>query len=195
MKTGDLGLVKMESSLFTLEKGMAADSEGVYLVHTAAIKQLCSSHYSEKQISTWAGKQRKETYIPYLESENIIVAKKNGIVVGFVHHMENISENNSYNTSNLSSEIPEQGSNIELEIKGLFVHPSCVRNGLGKLLVKEIEQIALNRAVTVMKVSASLNSLPFYVKMGFEEVGRTPHQISCQCSVECVSMVKRLIKE
>jgi hypothetical protein len=47
-----------ECTLCTLEKGKIEDSERIYQIHTSAIKQLCSSHYGEKEISTWETKAR-----------------------------------------------------------------------------------------------------------------------------------------
>ena len=175
-----------ECTLCTLEKGKIEDSERIYQIHTSAIKQLCSSHYGEKEISTWAGKQKRETYIPFLERGDIIVAKKNGIVVGFIHHILHNKETNT------SESCLKECSDNKLEIKGLFIDPSFARNGLGRLLIKEVETIAMKKDVGIMSVSASLNSLPFYQKMGFEEVERKSHQITCQCLVECVTMVKPL---
>jgi GNAT superfamily N-acetyltransferase len=174
----------MEGALCTL--GKIEDSKRIYQIHTSAIKQLCSSHYGEKEISTWAGKQKQETYIPFLESGDIIVAKKNGIVVGFIHHIEHTKDTNA--------SCSKECSNNDLEIKGLFIDPNFARNGLGRLLFKEVEAIALEKGVGIVNVSASLNSLPFYRKMGFEEIERTLHQITCQCLVECVRMVKHLNK-
>ena len=162
--------------MFTFENGKIEDSNRIYQIHTSAIKQLCSTHYGEKEISLWAGKQREETYIPFLEKGDIIVAKKNGNVVGFIHHMESTEDVNG------------------LRVKGLFIDPSFARSGMGRLLMQEVEAIALKKGITIMRVSASLNSLPFYQKMGFTAVEQKLHQITCECAVECVSMVKHLIK-
>jgi GNAT superfamily N-acetyltransferase len=176
------------SSPCGLEKGKISDAERIYQIHTSAIKQLCSSHYGEDEISKWAGKQKQETYIPFLESGSIIVAKKNGIVVGFIHHIYHPKD---INTDKSPS---KQCSDYdEMQIKGLFIDPSFARNGLGRILFKEVEKIAVEKDVGIMTVSASLNSLPFYQKMEFKEVERKLHQITSQCSVECVSMVKSLV--
>ena len=169
-------------SAYVLEKGKIEDAERIYHIHTSAIKQLCSSHYEEKQISLWAGKQKQEKYVPFLESGDMIVAKKNEIVVGFIHHI--------HHTKGINTE--QCSDDDQMEIKGLFIDPGYAGHGLGRLLFQEVEEITVEKDVKVMTVSASLNSLPFYQKMGFKEVDRKPHQITCQCSVECVSMVKSL---
>ena len=174
----------MDKASCVLEKGKEEDAERIYQIHTSAIKQLCSSHYGEKEISLWAGKQTEEKYVPFLESGDMIVAKKNGIVVGFIHHI--------HHTKGINTE--QCSDNDRMEIKGLFIDPGFARHGLGRILFWEVEKIAVEKDVEVMTVSASLNSLPFYQKMGFKEVDRKPHQITCQCPVECVSMVKSLTK-
>ena len=179
----------MEGALFALEIGTIEDSGRLYQIHTSAIKELCSSHYAEKEIALWAGKQKQETYVPFLQNGDIIVAKKDGMVVGFIHHIKNSQE---VHTNELST---KECSNDEVTVKGLFIDPNFVRKGVGKLLLKQVEAIALENGVAIMKVSASLNSLPFYSKMGFQEVERNMHQIMCACSVECVGMVKHLKRQ
>ena len=174
--------------MYTLEKGGIEDSERIHQVHTSAIRQLCSSHYEKKEISIWAEKQKPETYKPFLESGKIIVAKKSGIVVGFIDHIEHTKKIKT------NESCSKQCSNNELEIKGLFIDPNFSSDGVGSLLFKKVEAIALEKGVAIMKVSASLNSLPFYRKMGFEEVERKLHQLRYDCSIECVRMVKNLTK-
>lgn len=121
----------MEKSSYTFEKGMIEDSKRIYEVHTSAIKQLCSSHYGEKEISSWCGKQNQENYIPFLESGDILVAKNNGIVVAFIRHGEQGDTNESKDLDN------------EFEIKDLFVDPSHSGLGLGKLLFNKVKAMAL----------------------------------------------------
>ena len=180
--------MKMENTFFVLEKGRIDDSERMYEIHTSAIRQLCSTHYDQKEITLWAGKQKQETYVPFLENGDIIVAKKDGMVVGFIHPIEHGKQSHTNKSCSNNHE------NHGITIKGLFIDPNFARKGLGKLLFKQVEAIALEKGVTIMKVSASLNSLPFYQKMGFKEVERNLHQITCKCSVQCVSMVKHLTK-
>ncbi|XP_028391144.1 uncharacterized protein LOC114516000 [Dendronephthya gigantea] len=171
----------MENISYTFEKGKVEDSKRIYEVHTSAIKQLCSSHYGEKEILIWSGKQKEETYIPFLESGAILVAKSNGVVVAFIHHTGGHDEQGDANESG--------DLDNEFEIKGLFVDPSHSGHGLGRLLFNQVKTIALKQDARFIKVSASLNSLQFYSKLGFKEVERESHQITCQCAVDCVKMI------
>ena len=174
----------MDCTTFTLQEGNENDADEIYRIHTSAIREVCSSHYGAKEIELWTGKLSRETYIPFLKNQEIIVAKEGGALVGFIHHIEHSSENNNCKTD---QKLPE----IKVEIKGLFIDPAFIKRGLGRLLVGTVESLAKQKGAGCLTVSASLNSVQFYNKLGFHEVMRKAHQITCQCTVQCVCMIKK----
>lgn len=172
----------MDGTTFSLTKGSETDVDQIYHIHTSSIREVCSSHYGAKEIELWSGKQAKETYIPFLKNGEIIVAKGGDTLVGFVHYIQHNIEKNDRDS---------KGSQW-MEIKALYVDPRFIRRGVGKLLVEKVESLAKEKGAESLRVSSTLNAVPFYSKFGFCEVNRKPHRITLQVSVECVCMIKDL---
>lgn len=179
----------MDRLAFTLQEGGESDADEIYRIHTSSIRQVCASHYGAKEIEVWAAKQSRKIYIPYLKNKEMFVAKRQGgALVGFVHYtVHNSEESREYSGDEVQK--------VQTEIKGLFIDPGFVRRGIGKLLVEKVVPLAMDGGAECLTVSASLNSVAFYKEMGFREVRTKAHQITCQCTVECVSMIKPLAKQ
>ena len=56
----------------------------------------------------------------------------------------------------------------ESELRAVYVSPEAARRGCGSALVREIERIAKENALTHLKLSASLNAQEFYSTLGYE---------------------------
>lgn len=52
----------------------------------------------------------------------------------------------------------------------VFVHPKCHKKGIGKKLMKYIEQKAKKNGVKILKVTSTTNAYEFYKKLGYEKV-------------------------
>ena len=178
----------MDRFELTLQEGGESDADEIYRIHTSSIRQVCASHYGAKEIGVWAAKQTRETYVPSLKNKEILVAKEHsGTLVGFIHYIVHNSEKSCEDSD-------YELQKVHTEIKGLFVDPSFVRRGIGKLLLEKVVTLATDGGAECLTVSASLNSVAFYKEMGFREVETKAHEITCQCTVNCVCMIMPLGK-
>ncbi|MEM7120621.1 MAG: GNAT family N-acetyltransferase [Pseudomonadota bacterium] len=55
-------------------------------------------------------------------------------------------------------------------LRSMFIEPSYQRQGLGKVLVAEIEEVARQNAISEMMVHSSVTARPFYEALGYEFV-------------------------
>jgi len=58
------------------------------------------------------------------------------------------------------------------EVDGLFVEPDQMRTGVGRLLVRDASERALEEGATALEVTANPRALAFYEKVGFVAVGQ-----------------------
>jgi GNAT superfamily N-acetyltransferase len=65
--------------------------------------------------------------------------------------------------------IPLTGGVVDLD--GLFVEPSAMRTGIGRLLVEDAVAAARGRGATRMEVTANPRAVGFYEKVGFVASG------------------------
>ena len=54
-------------------------------------------------------------------------------------------------------------------MQSLFVSGSHHRQGIGRKLIERFEQEHISRGVTVFKLLATLQAVPFYLEMGYKK--------------------------
>ena len=57
-------------------------------------------------------------------------------------------------------------------IRAFFVHPDKARLGVGRMLLNACEQAALENGFSKMEMGATLPGVPFYAKMGYDELNK-----------------------
>ena len=60
------------------------------------------------------------------------------------------------------------GSIVGVDIFGVFVHPEFQNHGLGKALMKELEEKAISNGISEVALNVSLPSRKFYENLGYE---------------------------
>jgi N-acetylglutamate synthase-like GNAT family acetyltransferase len=61
----------------------------------------------------------------------------------------------------------------ETELDGLFVEPTMMRRGFGRLLVEYCAEVARGRGSTVLHVVGNPHAEDFYLQCGFIQFGKT----------------------
>lgn len=122
----------------------SADAEAICRVHQRAIRLTCGEAYSPAVVIPWAEGRRPEMYLQTMREETMYVAEREGQVVGFCCALGN-------------------------EVRGLYVDPETGR-GTGSLLLRQAETVVLAGHPTEVRVTATLNAVPFYERQGYQRL-------------------------
>ena len=115
------------------------------VVHKASVRMQCASHYSPAHIDAWFHDRTPDIYLPALEARQVWLAEAADQVFGFAS--------------------AEPG-----EVTLLFVDPEHAGIGIGKFLFEDALSRAAEGHVGPLTVIATLNSVSFYQRYGFEPV-------------------------
>jgi GNAT superfamily N-acetyltransferase len=79
------------------------------------------------------------------------------------------------------------------EVRAVYVHPAHSHQGIGKLLLRRLEEFAIVNGLTELRLKASLNAERFYRSEGYVSTGATLRRLNDGCSMACVAMKKALV--
>ena len=81
----------------------------------------------------------------------------------------------------------------QAQISGLYVRPNFTRCGIGTLLLKAVEKIAIDRGEEVIAVMSSLDAVNFYQACGYQLIGESIVYSEGKIWIPCLSLEKQLI--
>lgn len=141
------------------------------MVHTASIRRLCVTHYSESQVERWAGFLTPEHYAAAIGDplRVFVVAERDGRIVGF-------------------GQLHRGGA----EVEAIYVDPPEARRGVGTALMRHVERAARDASLRTLRLTASLNAVPFYESQGFRVTGYGEYAHPSGARLRCATMVRRL---
>lgn len=155
--------------MLNIRRATQGDKEAVWRVHGRAIRETCAGHYPREVIEVWAGRLRPEKYAEAIDDYEFFVAEEDGVVVGF-------------------GELgPAAGA-----IQGLYVSPDVAGRGVGLKLLRTLEERARAHGLKSLRLTSSLNAVPFYERAGFRAVGELTETISPGVERASVRMFKEL---
>ena len=146
-----------------------SDAGAVWTVHTTSIKGLCAGWYTEHEITVWTGRLIAEAYRRAIEVHVMVVAERDGAVVGF--------------------------GELDLdrgEIVAVYVVPAVAGTGVGSALLSHLEETARAAGYERLTLCASLNAEAFYARRGWRAGAREKHRLTPGVAVDCVRMDKAL---
>ncbi len=153
----------------TLRPATADDRAGICTVHVRAIRETCSRSYSPEQVSAWAGLLSPDSYNTVLKERVLVVATDGEAVVGF---------------GQLN---PDAG-----EVDAVYVLPDRQGEGIGRLLLADLEARARARGIRMLELSATLNAADFYTQAGYARRRPAVHRLPTGIELECIRMTKEL---
>lgn len=132
-----------------------------------SVGKLIADTYSQFNLSDFSDAQRDEMLGPFLHARSadaphrraiadaihaptVLVAEMDGRVVGVLR----------------GGRVDYLGRTV---LQSLFVSGDCHRQGVGRQLVERFEQEYLARGVTVFKLLATMEAVPFYLAMGYRK--------------------------
>ena len=155
--------------MLTIRRARQEDKEAIWRVHGSAIRGMCASHYSREVIETWAGRLRPEKYAEAIERYDLFVAEEDGVVVGF-------------------GELGQETG----EVQGLYVSHEVAGRGVGWKLLSTLEERAHAYGLGSLRLTSSLNAVPFYERAGFRAVEELKETIAPGVERASVRMFKEL---
>jgi GNAT superfamily N-acetyltransferase len=145
------------------------DRPGICTVHVRAIRETCSRSYSPEQIDAWAGLLSPDSYTAVLQQRIVIVAAEGGKVVGF---------------GQLN---PDTG-----EVDAVYVLPERQGEGIGSMLLSDLEGRARARGIATLELSATLNAAEFYTRAGYAQRHVAVHRLPTGVELQCIRMSKQV---
>jgi N-acetylglutamate synthase-like GNAT family acetyltransferase len=156
--------------MLNIRRATQEDREAVWRVHGGAIRETCASHYSPEVIEIWAGRLRPEKYAEAIDRYEFFVAEEDGVVVGF-------------------GELGQEAGAIQ----GLYVSPSVKGRGVGRELLRTLEERARAYGLKSLRLTSSLNAVAFYERAGFRAVEELTETIGPGVERASVRMFKELV--
>ena len=155
--------------MLTIRKATQEDRVSICHLHIASISELCATHYSAQEIEAWVAQRTPEIYTEAIATRDFLAAEENDTLVGF-----------------------GQVNCDTGEVEAVYVSPSHASQGVGSQLLRELERIAWKVGVRRLRVSASLNSVFFYSRAGYQVKKSGLHRLRSGTEVACVHMAKDL---
>ncbi len=156
--------------MLVLRRAKPEDNDAIGCVHVRAIKEICASHYAPEEIESWAKPRKPDHYIESIRNKEFYVAEENGAVIGFG--------------------ILNQASG---EVEAVYVMPEAVGRGIGKEILRKLEEKAQDLGLKSLHLDSSLNAVSFYRSAGFEPQEEAKHRLSSGVEIGCVLMKKEVL--
>ena len=154
-----------------LRRALVSDREAIRDLHTSSIRTLCRDFYSAEQIEAWSGFLKPESYRLILEDtgRHVWVAEVSGALAGF-----------------------GQLNPVSRELEALYVHPDHAGRGIGRALLSHLEGLARKAGVASLRLTATLNAVPFYERSGWVVASRGMHTHPSGLALACAFMTRDL---
>ena len=140
------------------------DRVAIARLHEASIRALGPAGYTAEEVDSWAAGVHPSNY--RLEHQVYVVVDDDQ-VVAFGHY--------------------EHG-----EIMAVYVDPSHVRRGVGRLMMAKLEEVARADGATHLYLNAALNSVGFYAACGYQRMKETVYMTRGGLVIKCALMEKDL---
>lgn len=121
----------------------------------AAIKGSCEKFYGQHTVKKWVAKEN--TKFKFQVPEHTFCVADDGVPVSIAGWTSSPTQNGDVN--------PDGSARIS----AVFTHPDYAGNGMGRELVNLIEDDIRKAGYTYIILYATMNAVPFYRKLGFED--------------------------
>lgn len=158
------------SDAIEFREAVAEDVDAIERLQRDAIRHGTGDHYEAEAIEAWAGAFNRDGFAGKVEKSEVWVAEDEGRTVGYV----------SLDPSTF-------------EVDSVYVAPESAGRGIGRALVEHILEVAREHRLQNVWLDASLNSIPFYERMGFVVTGEDGSRTRCGVTIRCTRMA-RLIR-
>lgn len=148
------------------------DREDIFNAHQYAVRYTCARTYDKQVLAAWLQLLSPESYLDTLSDPH-----KALWVIAYKGHIQGFFQLDLY----------------EAQLDALYVHPFVHHLGLGTALLQRAEDLAAKAGLGLVKLYASLNSVPFYEINGYESLGECVLPLNKEVAVNCLLMRKFLM--
>lgn len=134
----------------TIRPALDDDADGISGVILRALRETNAKDYTDEIIARVAHSFSSDTVRQLIRKRTVFVATLGSRIVG---------------TASLDGDV----------VRTVFVAPDVQAQGIGKLLMAEIERTARCRSITSLTVPSSVTAETFYAKLGFNAVRDSYH--------------------
>jgi putative acetyltransferase len=163
---GFFTLYQLMDSILT-RQAVLQDASLLKNIHTRAVLGISSYDYSQEQLSAWTSDSLNSFQRLASTNPTVRVALFNGKIAGFSVQKEN------------------------LQLWMLYVDPEYQGKGIGKVLLKEAEQIQYLKGLKIANIISSLSAKNFYVHNGYA-LGDNVEVIINGINIPSVKLFKKL---
>ena len=139
-----------------VRKFRISDAVEVARMHRNTIRFVNSKDYTQKQIEVWAGRTSAKRFRDSINMFFRFVAVEKGKIVGY-------------------GDFKKDG-----ELAGLYVHKDYQGQGAGNLLLKKLEESAIQKGIRRFFCCSTITARDFYKKHGYRIVKKTRFSIKNQ---------------
>lgn len=150
-----------------LRKAASADAQTLWSIRTRAIRHSCAGHYPAQDVDAWASTPLPAQFEAAIRSLPFVVAELRGVVAG-------------YGFLDIDSET----------IEAIFVDPDHQRRGIGRQLLRALEDTAHQAGLRQLRLAATLNAAEFYRAAGFTIVQPDTYRHPNCLELACLRMRK-----
>lgn len=151
-----------------IRRAIPRDVPSICEMHNSSIRELCIGSYSQDQIEDWIGALKPDGYIKAIETLEFMIAVEEDIV-------------------GLSIFDPGKA-----ELTALYVSPRHTGQGIGTMLVTEVEALSREARIYELSLNSTLNAVRFYERKGFVRQRDSSYTLPCGTVLQCVRMIKRI---
>lgn len=155
--------------MLTIRRARQEDCESIADLHIASVKAISTTLYTPEEIQAWAVPKDKASYQESIRDKEFFVAEDGEVIVGF---------------GVLNSQTAE--------VEAVYVNPNAPRRGIGRKILARLEERARLLGLTMLRLNASLNAVPFYQKAGFVAQERSKYRLFSGVEIACVPMFKAI---
>ena len=148
------------------------DATAIHAVHGRAIRGTVG-HYTHDEREAGVGGRVPADYLAAIAGRHVVIAE----------------------TADSPPRVLGFGQLLAAEglIEAVYVDPDAGRRGVGAALVAALEREARTRGARTLALDASLNSVPFYLALGFEVDAAAQHALAPGVALRCMVMSKSLV--
>jgi putative acetyltransferase len=144
------------------------DIGAMWALRTRAVRAGCAAHYASAVIDAWCAAAPPERLPDLLQAGGGLVTEVEGAMAGYA--------------------VLDVATG---EVDAMFVEPALQGRGIARELMAAIEALAGARGIARLFLSASLNAVPFYLRVGFVAVREELYPHRSGLALPSVFMEKR----